>query len=90
MKSYPFDDALKILAMFQKDSALAQWYGRSARRMQEDTGRHPPVVTMRHKAISSLRASATIMVLRAPLRPPSVRARFLYTITILRRAGYFM
>ncbi len=43
------------------------------RRMPAGTS---PVVTMRHKAIRSLRASATIMVLRAPLRPPSVRARY--------------
>jgi hypothetical protein len=33
-----------------------------------------PVVTKRHKAISSLRARATIMVLRTPALAPSVRA----------------
>src|SRR2546430_13487902 len=31
-----------------------------------------PVVTNRHKAMSSLRASATIMALRVVLRPPAV------------------
>ena len=35
----------------------------------------PPVVTMRHSAMRSLRASATIIVLRVPLRPSAVRAR---------------
>src|SRR5258708_8230585 len=34
-----------------------------------------PVVTSRHRAMSSLRASATIMVLRVVLRPSAVRAR---------------
>ena len=33
-----------------------------------------PWVTKRHKAISSLRASATIMVLRSSRRPPAVRS----------------
>ena len=35
-----------------------------------------PVVTMRHSAMSSLRASATIMVLRVPPRVCAVRARY--------------
>src|SRR5258707_10369587 len=34
-----------------------------------------PVVTSRHRAMSSLRASATIMVLRVVLRPSAVRPR---------------
>ena len=33
-----------------------------------------PVVTRRHRAMSSLRASATIIVLRVLLRPSAVRA----------------
>ena len=45
----------------------------SDRRPQHDAPRTSPVVTRRHNAISSLRASATIMVvLRTPLGP-SVR-----------------
>jgi len=32
-----------------------------------------PVVAMRHSAMSSLRASATIIVLRVPLRPSAAR-----------------
>ena len=35
-----------------------------------------PVVTKRQSAISSLRARATIMVLRVPLRLSAVRARY--------------
>ena len=35
-----------------------------------------PVVTKRHSAMSSLRASATIMVLRVPPRASAVRARY--------------
>ena len=34
-----------------------------------------PVVAMRHSAMSSFRASATIIVLRVPLRPSVARAR---------------
>src|SRR5258707_14987970 len=34
-----------------------------------------PVVTSRHRAMSSLRASATIMVLRVVLRPSAARPR---------------
>ena len=34
-----------------------------------------PVFTMRHSAMSSLRASATIIVLRVPLRPSAARVR---------------
>src|SRR5260370_34443336 len=34
-----------------------------------------PVVASRHRAMTSLRASATIMVLRVVLRPSAVRAR---------------
>ena len=34
-----------------------------------------PVVAMRQSAMSSLRASATIIVLRVPLRPSAARAR---------------
>jgi hypothetical protein len=35
-----------------------------------------PVITIRHSAMSSLRASATIMVLRVPLRPSADRSRY--------------
>ena len=35
-----------------------------------------PVVTMRHSVMSSLRAKATIIVLRNPPRPSAVRARY--------------
>jgi hypothetical protein len=35
-----------------------------------------PVVTKRHSAMSSLRASATIIVLRVPRRLSAVRARY--------------
>jgi hypothetical protein len=35
-----------------------------------------PVVTMRHSAISSFLASATIRVLRVPPRASAVRARY--------------
>ena len=35
-----------------------------------------PVVTKRQSAMSSLRASATIIVLRVPLRLSAVRARY--------------
>ena len=34
-----------------------------------------PVFTMRHSATRSLRASATIIVLRVPLRPSAARVR---------------
>ena len=48
---------------------------------QEPAGRNlmpsvaSPVVASRHSAMSSLRASATIMVLRVVLRPSAVRSR---------------
>src|SRR5246127_4662055 len=52
----------------------------SFRTVAHGTGRRPtpcgtwPVVARRQRAISSLRASATIMVLRVPPRPSAVRA----------------
>src|SRR5690349_19327902 len=55
--------------------------GRSGKPVQ-DAGRNTtpsngsPVVTKRHSAMISLRASATTMVLRVPLRLSAVRARY--------------
>ena len=59
----------------------AECYARSGKPFQ-DAGRKTtpsngsPVVTKRQSAMISLRASATIMVLRVPLRPSAVRARY--------------
>ena len=59
----------------------AEWYARSGKPFQ-DAGRKTtpsngsPVVTKRQSAMISLRASATIMVLRVPLRLSAVRARY--------------
>src|SRR6202043_2106313 len=59
----------------------AEWYARSGKPFQ-DAGRKTtpssgsPVVTKRQSAIISLRASATIIVLRVPLRLSAVRARY--------------
>ena len=59
----------------------AEWYARSGKPFQ-DAGRKTtpssgsPVVTKRQSAMTSLRASATIMVLRVPLRLSAVRARY--------------
>jgi hypothetical protein len=59
----------------------AEWYARSGELFQ-DAGRKTtpsrgsPVVTKRQSAMISLRASATIMVLRVPLRLSAVRARY--------------
>src|SRR5215472_631888 len=59
----------------------AECYARSGKPFQ-DAGRKTtpsngsPVVTKRHSAMISLRASATIMVLRVPRRLSAVRARY--------------
>jgi hypothetical protein len=59
----------------------AEWYARSGKPLQ-DAGRKTtpsnvsPVVTKRQSAMISLRASATIMVLRVPIRLSAVRARY--------------
>src|SRR6201984_1054815 len=59
----------------------AECYARSGKPFQ-DAGRKTtpsngsPVVTKRQSAMISLRASATIMVLRVPLRLSAVRARY--------------
>ena len=59
----------------------AEWYARSGKPFQ-DAGRKTtpssgsPVVTKRQSAMISLRASATIMVLRVPIRLSAVRARY--------------
>jgi hypothetical protein len=59
----------------------AECYARSGQPFQ-DAGRKTtpsnssPVVTKRHSAMISLRASATIMVLRVPRRLSAVRARY--------------
>ena len=59
----------------------AECYARSGKPFQ-DAGRKTtpcngsPMVTKRHSAMISLRASATIMVLRVPLRLSAVRARY--------------
>ena len=59
----------------------AEWYARSGKPFQDD-GRKTtpssgsPVVAKRQSAMISLRASATIMVLRVPLRLSAVRARY--------------
>ena len=59
----------------------AEFYARSGKPCQ-DAGRKTtpsngsPVVTKRQSAMISLRASATIMVLRVPLRLSAVRARY--------------
>src|SRR5271169_2531295 len=58
----------------------AKWYAGS--KPFQDAGRKTtpssgsPVVTKRQSAMTSLRASATIMVLRVPLRLSAVRARY--------------
>ena len=72
-------------AIVLKASASAEngveWCARSGKPFQ-DAGRKTtpssgsPVVTKRHSAMISLRASATIMVLRVPLRLSAVRARY--------------
>src|SRR5437588_5458157 len=41
-----------------------------------DVRRRPPVATKRQSAMTSLRASATIIVLRVPIRLSAVRARY--------------
>src|SRR5438067_12625168 len=59
----------------------AECYARSGKPFQ-DAGRKTtpssvsPVVTKRQSAMTSLRASATIIVLRVPLRLSAVRARY--------------
>jgi hypothetical protein len=59
----------------------AECYARF-RKLFQDAGRKTtpskvsPVVTKRQSAMTSLRASATIMVLRVPLRLSAVRARY--------------
>ena len=59
----------------------AEWSARSGKPFQP-TGRKTtpssvsPVVTKRQSAMSSLRASATIIVLRVPTRLSAVRARY--------------
>src|SRR5689334_17602954 len=59
----------------------AEWYARSGKPFHDD-GRKTtpssgsPVVTKRQSAMISLRASATIMVLRVPLPLSAVRARY--------------
>src|SRR5580700_3259839 len=59
----------------------AEWYARSGKPFQ-DAGRKTtpssgsPVVTKRQSAMTSLRASATIIVLRVPRRLSAVRARY--------------
>src|ERR1700736_2447981 len=59
----------------------AECYARSGKPFQ-DAGRKTtpssgsPVVTKRQSAMTSLRASATIMVLRVPIRLSAVRARY--------------
>ena len=61
-------------------SNSAEWYARSGRPLQ-DAGRKTtpssgsPVVTKRQSAMINLRARATIIVLRVPLRLSAVRAR---------------
>src|SRR5438874_3735809 len=58
-----------------------EYYARSGKPFQ-DAGRKTtpssgsPVLTKRQSAMTSLRASATIMVLRVPLRLSTVRARY--------------
>src|SRR6266481_4590308 len=46
----------------------------AGRKMTPSSG--SPTVTKRHSAMTSLRASATIMVLRVPIRLSAVRARY--------------
>ena len=59
----------------------AECFARSGKPLQ-DAGRKTtpssgsPVVTKRQSAMTSLRASATIIVLRVPLRLSAVRARY--------------
>src|SRR5258706_16090520 len=59
----------------------AEWYARSGKPFQP-AGRKTtpssvsPVVTKRQSAMSSLRASATIIVLRVPTRLSAVRPRY--------------
>src|SRR5262245_45237136 len=59
----------------------AEWYARSGKPFQ-DAGRKTapsngsPVVTKRHSAMISLRASATIMVLGVPIRLSAVQTRY--------------
>src|ERR1700757_5212148 len=59
----------------------AEWYARSGKPFQ-DTGRKTtpssgsPVVTKRQSAMINLRASATIIVLRVPIRLSAVWARY--------------
>ena len=59
----------------------AEWCARSGKPFQ-DAGRKTtpssgsPVVTKRQSAMASLRASATIIVLRVPRRLSAVRARY--------------
>src|SRR5882762_619535 len=59
----------------------AEWYPRSGKPFQ-DAGRKTtpsngsPVVTKRQSAMTSLRTSATIIVLRVPIRLSAVRVRY--------------
>ena len=58
-----------------------EWYARSGKPLhvagrKTTPSNGSPVVTKRQSAMISLRASATIMVLRVPLRLSAVRARY--------------
>src|ERR1700720_2990534 len=70
-----------VVVKSQRAPNGAEWYARSGKPFQ-DAGRKTtpssgsPVVTKRQSAMISLRASATIMVLRVPLRLSAVRARY--------------
>src|SRR6516164_4990311 len=71
----------------------ADWYPRSGepfhaagRKTTPSSG--SPVVTKRQSAMTSLRASATIMVLRVPIRLSAVRARGAVTARALALSGF--
>ena len=65
----------------QRERRVGKWYARSGKPFQP-AGRKmtpssvSPVVTKRQSAMTSLRASATIIVLRVPIRLSAVRARY--------------
>jgi hypothetical protein len=70
-----------VVLKSQRAPSGAECYARSGKPFQ-DAGRkttpssNSPVVTKRQSAMISLRASATIMVLRVPVRLSAVRARY--------------
>ena len=70
-----------VLKSQRERRMVAECYARSGKPVQ-DAGRKTtpssgsPVVTKRQSAMTSLRASATIIVLRVPLRLSAVRARY--------------